>query len=124
MQVPLGQMYLGQVPKGQNLSGIIPLTPVDSGDAQAEDLPPLFCLTFFLYMFFLIFHSPLALPILIQHLNYNFQPGQAMSEVCSLLIKIGWRPLGCSGEGVSLRKELHHGGNKNVFPVRSHFADQ
>lgn len=105
-------------------AGIIPLTPVDSGDAQAENLAPLFCLTFFLYIIFFIFHSPLAPPIQIQHLNYNFQPDRAMSEVCSLLIEIRWRPLGCSGEGVSLRRELDHGGNKSVFPVRSHFADQ
>lgn len=98
---------------------------MDSGAVQAENLPSLFCLAFFLYTSSFIVNSPLTPPsFLIQHLNYNFQLGWAMSEDCSLLIEIRWRPLGGSGGGVSLRKELDHGGNKSVFPAKSHFADQ
>lgn len=72
-------------------AGVIPLTPVDSGVAPTENLPPLVCLTgkyslFFFFFFPMAKHSFFLPPKFVnsQHLNYNFQPAQAVSEVYSV----------------------------------------
>lgn len=99
-------------------AGIIPLTPipVDSGAAQAENFPPSTCLFFFSCTYIFLYSTPLS-SHQVSAFELQFSACLAMSEVCSLLIEqIRWRPLGCSREGVSLCKELDHGGNKSAFP--------
>lgn len=96
-------------------AGIIPLTPVYSRVAHAENLPPLSCLIFFLYIIF--FYIPLpSHPAKFANSAFELQLSACLGYVrdlqSSLLIEqIRWRALGCSREGVSFCKELDHGGN-------------